>query len=210
MPEIAVRTTFRHGNLRKALLDAAVEMARTGGPQAIVLREAARQAGVAPNAAYRHFAGHGDLLRAVRTVALDKVALEMHKELAKVRKKSGMQEFARASVRAIGTAYLRFARAEPGFFRTAFCHIVATENDDFGQDETASGLHPFTLLGLALDRMVEAELLDPERRPGAEFLAWSAVHGLAMLAMDGPLRGVGKKDMLKLEKRVLAMVEDGI
>ncbi|MES2609602.1 MAG: helix-turn-helix domain-containing protein, partial [Pseudomonadota bacterium] len=50
------RSTYRHGDLRRALLDAGIELARQGGPDAVVLREATRRAGVAPNAAYRHFA----------------------------------------------------------------------------------------------------------------------------------------------------------
>ena len=50
------RSTYRHGDLRRALLDAGIQLARTGGPDAVVLREATRRAGVVPNAAYRHFA----------------------------------------------------------------------------------------------------------------------------------------------------------
>ena len=49
------RSTYRHGDLRRALLDAGIELARSGGPDAVVLREATRRAGVVPNAAYRHF-----------------------------------------------------------------------------------------------------------------------------------------------------------
>ena len=47
---------YHHGNLRQALVDAGVELARTGGPNAVLLRAAARQVGVSHNAAYRHFA----------------------------------------------------------------------------------------------------------------------------------------------------------
>ncbi|MEP6791526.1 MAG: helix-turn-helix domain-containing protein, partial [Ramlibacter sp.] len=62
----AVRSTYRHGDLYRALLDAGIELARAGGPAAVVLREATRRAGVVPNAAYRHFAGRDELLMAVR------------------------------------------------------------------------------------------------------------------------------------------------
>ena len=58
----AARATYRHGDLHRALLDAGIELARQGGPDAVVLREATRRAGVAPNAAYRHFANRDDLL----------------------------------------------------------------------------------------------------------------------------------------------------
>jgi hypothetical protein len=54
------RTTFRHGDLRRALLMAGIELAREGGQDAIVLREATRRAGVVPNAAYRHYANRGE------------------------------------------------------------------------------------------------------------------------------------------------------
>ena len=60
------RRSYRHGDLRRALLDAGVALAREGGPDAVVLREATRRAGVVPNAAYRHFAGRQALLDAVR------------------------------------------------------------------------------------------------------------------------------------------------
>jgi hypothetical protein len=49
-----------------------------------------------------------------------------------------------------------------------------------------------------------------ERRPGAEYLAWSAVHGLAMLVIDGPLRGMDEQQIDALIPRLLEMVEKGI
>ena len=67
---IEKRKTFRHGDLRNALVTSGLEMARAGGPSAVVLREATRQAGVSPNAAYRHFAGQAELLDAVRSACL--------------------------------------------------------------------------------------------------------------------------------------------
>src|SRR5258707_6827318 len=100
-----LRTTFRHGDLRRALLEAGIELARDGGPQAVVLREATRRAGVAPNAAYRHFSSHGDLLKAVRAAALSSLALAIEIEIAGVRRGKRPAETARASLRAVGTGY---------------------------------------------------------------------------------------------------------
>ena len=95
--------------------------------------------------------------------------------------------WARASVRAVGTRYLRFAMQETGLFRTAFRPsdklIQATpELPPVGR----SGLNWFELLGTAVDEPVADGVAPPERRPGAEFLAWSAVHGLAMLQPAQP------------------------
>ena len=75
--------------------------------------------------------------------------------------------------------------------------------------ETAgnSGLDPFQLLGSALDRMVAAGVLLAARRPGAEYLAWSAVHGLAMLVIEGPLRTLPRAQTAVIEDHLLAMVE---
>jgi AcrR family transcriptional regulator len=205
----AIRSTYRHGDLRRALLEAGVALARKGGPEAIVLREATRQAGVVPNAAYRHFASRQDLLEAVRSAALSELAKAMEDELAKVRGKRPA-ETAKGSLRAIGIGYLSFALSETGLFRTAF---ATPENVGLGPNpERAgrSGLNPFELLGSALNKMVEAGVLPPERRPGAEFLAWSAVHGLAMLVIDGPLRPVPRAQVNALSERLIEMVEKGL
>ena len=207
----ATRDTYRHGDLRRALLEAGIALARIGGPDAVVLREATRRAGVAPNAAYRHFASRQALLQAVRAAALSAVAVAMEAELAALPDDLPPADFARASVRAIGTGYLRFAQTETGLFRTAF---AASGQLQQGEPDPAtagqSGLNPFELLGAALDRLVQAGVMPPERRPGAEFLAWSAVHGLAMLVIDGPLGNVVGTQMAQLGRRLLDMVEKGL
>jgi hypothetical protein len=65
-------------------------------------------------------------------------------------------------------------------------------------------------LSAALDRLVAAGALPAERRPGAEYLAWSAVHGLALLVIDGPLRGRTPAQIGGLGQRLLDMVESGL
>ena len=205
------RSTYRHGDLRRALLHAGIELARSGGPDSVVLREATRRAGVAPNAAYRHFASRQTLLQAVRAAALSAVAAAMEAELATLPSHLPPADRARASLRAVGTGYLRFAQLEPGLFRTAFAasdELLETTADL--PTAGPGGLNPFELLGAALDQMVQAGVLPPERRAGAELLAWSAVHGLAMLVMHGPLRhGVGPQ-MQQVGQRLLDMVEKGL
>ena len=89
--------------VRRALLEAGVALAREGGPEAVTLREATRRAGVAPNAAYRHFASQQALLLAVRATALSEVAQAMEGELAALPAKLSPADRARASVRAVGT-----------------------------------------------------------------------------------------------------------
>ena len=207
----AARSTYRHGDLRRVLLEAGIELARAGGPDAVVLREATRRAGVAPNAAYRHFAGRDALLQAVRAAALSAVAGAMEAELATLPTDLAPADFARASVRAVGTGYLRFALAEPGLFRTAFARSdVLIQATPEAPTAGPGGLNPFELLGAALDKLVTAGVMPPQRRPGAEFLAWSAVHGLAMLVVDGPLGPVIGPQMTQIGQRLLDMVEKGL
>lgn len=204
------RTTYRHGDLHHALIVAGTALAREGGPDAVVLREATRRVGVAPNAAYRHFADRGALLEAVCSAAQSLLAVAIEQELSRVRAAADPADIARARLRAVGTGYLRFAQKEPGLFRTAFSASRDLEKVGDPARAGASGLSPFLLLGSALDELVDAGALPNERRPGAEFLAWSSVHGLAMLLLDGPLRTLDKKKAHAIVERLLDMVEQGL
>ena len=204
------RGTYRHGDLRRALLDAGIELARSGGPGAVTLREATRRAGVVPNAAYRHFTGQQDLLHCVRSAALAAIAVSMEAELATIDPDVSPATFAKANLRAVGVGYLRFARNEPGLFRTAFGIAPPSEETSNSEKSGSTGLNPFQLLSLALDRMEAANVLTTKRRVGAEYLAWSAVHGLAMLVIDGPLQVMDDQKIDALIPRLLDMVESGI
>ena len=95
------RATYRHGDLKRALLDAGVVLAREGGPAAVVLREATRRAGVVPNAAYRHFQNHQALLEAVRAVALSELARAIEAEIHATRWLRDPRQRARAAFRGV-------------------------------------------------------------------------------------------------------------
>lgn len=204
------RDTYRHGDLRNALIKAGLELARTGGPEAVVLRAVTRQAGVVPNAAYRHFADRGALLHAVSQAAMAQVARAMEADQAALPPTADPTAAARARFRAVGTGYLRFAQEEPGLFRAAF-HVPA-DMAYAAADTSAgdSGKTPFELLGAALDDLTAVGLMPEDRRPGAEFLAWSAVHGLAALIIDGPLRGLHATQAHEAGQLLIDMIERGI
>ncbi|UKY54894.1 TetR/AcrR family transcriptional regulator [Streptomyces inhibens] len=204
------RNTYRHGDLRNALIKAGVELAREGGPEAVVLRAATRHAGVVPNAAYRHFADRGALLHAVSQAAMAQIARTMEAEQAALPPAADDKVAARARFRAVGTGYLRFAQEEPGLFRIAF-HVPGDMTHAADADAAgAGGKTPFELLGAALDGLVETGILPEDRRPGAEFLAWSAVHGLAVLIIEGPLRGLHPTQAHDAGQHVIDMIERGI
>src|SRR3954465_4935956 len=98
------------GTVRSALVDAGLELARAGGPDAVVLREVTRLVGVVPNAAYRHFADRHALLAAVRDSALTQLAQHMADGMSRVRARRQTPAGARLRLRAVGHAYLDYAR----------------------------------------------------------------------------------------------------
>ncbi len=202
------RTRYHHGDLANALTVAATQLARDGGPEAVVLREAARKVGVSATAAYRHFAGHGDLIHAVKEFAQERLAESMRAELARSEPLSDDAAEALRRMRAIGMGYLRFALAEPGLFRTAFCRADKDYLDRTAEEPVAgmAASPAFQMLGETLDALMTAGLLPPERRPFAEIHAWSAVHGLAMLLLDGPLNQLPDAD----REQAIARVLDGV
>lgn len=206
--------SYHHGNLREALVEAGVELARTGGPAAVLLRAASRQAGVSHNAAYRHFANQEDLVAAVAERCMSRLGLLMIERLNQVTVRGPVHR-ARARLEAIGRAYIDFARTEPGWFRTAFSsarpHPVDGSADEPSRaaeaDETTN---PYHLLSARLDELVEVGALTPQRRPGAEFAAWSAVHGLSSLLLDGPLRELPESQVEYAITTVLGVINRGL
>ncbi|OBI53191.1 TetR/AcrR family transcriptional regulator [Mycobacterium sp. E787] len=188
---------YHHGALQSALIEASIALAREGGPDRVILREAARAAGVSHSAAYRHFADREALLAEVSRFARHELAEQM-------RQRVNRSTDPRKRLRAVGTAYIDFAISEPGLFRTAFTSHPATSAEP--TDATAD---PFEVLGQVLDEAQAAGLLDARRRQGAEVAAWSAVHGLAGLLLDGPLPA-SPAAIRSLRARVLDLIERGL
>ena len=198
---------YPHGQIRQQLVAAGLELARAGGPEAVVLREATRQVGVAPNAAYRHFADRDALLRAVCVAAMRELALRMETRVARVPGGPRSKRAALARLNAIGAAYLDFAVTEPGLFHAAFAmpghlHYAASE-DAAGE----SGRGPLQLLCDALDALVQTKVLPAGRRPDLEFPVWAGVHGLAVLVTQGPLRELPKAKQEELFTHTLAFLQ---
>ena len=206
--------SYHHGNLREALVEAGVELARTGGPSAVLLRAASREAGVSHNAAYRHFANQEDLVAAVAERCMSQLGLLMIERVNQVTVRGPVRR-ARAKLEAIGRAYIDFARSEPGWFRTAFSSARPHPADGSAHepaqaadaDETTS---PYRLLSERLDELVAVGALTPERRQGAEYAAWSAVHGLSSLLLDGPLRALPEPEVEYAITTVLAVINRGL
>ena len=196
-----------HGDLANALADAATDLARSGGPEAVVLREAARRVGVSAAAAYRHFSGHGELLQAVKRRAIAALAEAMEEGLDRGSPLPDPAAEAVRRFRSLGSAYIGFALSNPGLFQTAFCRSDGVPGDVRSRIEAS---RPYQLLAESLDGLVAAGLLDPAKRPLAPIAFWSAVHGLSTLLVDGGLTGPDRGGADGAIQRTLDILIDGI
>jgi AcrR family transcriptional regulator len=202
-----VPDSYHHGNLRAALVETAVELARAEGPDGVVLREVARRTGVSHNAAYRHFSDRAQLLAEVALVGMDALERSMRTRIAAL-DATDPAAFARASLSETGRAYVDFALAEPGLFRVAFSADL-TPGEDASSEVGALG--PYGLLNQALDRLVDVGAVPPSRREGADVACWAAVHGFAVLHLDdGPMHDSPPSEREAALDRMLTLVESGL
>lgn len=203
------RAGYHHGHLRGALADAATNLARRGGPEAVVLREAARQVGVSAAAAYRHYVGHGELLAAVKRRALEALGDAMQEGLDSGERLADPAADAVRRFTNLGRAYVVFALANPGLFHTAFCRPLAERSEEEVTAKIAAS-RPYHILSVSLDELVATGLLNPARRPVAPIAFWAAVHGLATLLVDGPLATMTKQEQDLAIQRTLDILIEGI
>jgi len=199
-----VNMPYHHGQLRQALVDAALGTARADGPEAVVLRAATRAAGVTPNAAYRHFADRDELLGAVAARCILALGELVEKRLAELGPGTDRVEHTWERLMVAGSAYVEFALTEPGWFKTAF----GSNHPD--ESQIPSEHNPFAILNGILDELVSVGALAAARRPGAEYAAWSAVHGISTLIIDGPLANLPEETRQAAIEKVLATVVTGL
>lgn len=177
-----VKTAYHHGDLRRSLLDAALGLVESHGVQGFTLREAARAANVSHNAPYRHFPSRTHLLVELAAEGQGHLlhALQAAVARASIARDGGHRE----RIIAMGTAYMDFAIAHAAHFRVMF-------SSDVARNRTAE----LTASQNATFQFFESELLASEQagliRKGAvqqhALVGWSALHGAAILVLDGVL-----------------------
>lgn len=180
------RSTYHHGDLRRALLTEANELARSGGPDAVILREVARRLGVSPAAMYRHFPDREALLGEVARMARRDLARRMLAEVDQVQE-TDLRTRSVLRFQAIGRGYLEFAQEAPNLLAAAFLPIEPP-------DEVAEDPNPWTVLASALDELAATGAMPLGRRVGAETIAWSTVHGFAILRSSRAFDVSGERD----------------
>jgi AcrR family transcriptional regulator len=175
------RRGYHHGNLREALIDAALELIAAKGPAGFTIAEAARLAGVSPAAPYRHFRDADALLAEVAVRGFDRLADRLGKAW------NGGRPDAVRAFEDQGRAYLAFAREEPAFYAAMFDSRIATETHPGLQ---AAGDRAFAVLRDAADQV--AATVPKGRRPPSMMMAlhiWAMAHGIASLFVrEGPSR----------------------
>jgi AcrR family transcriptional regulator len=199
---VTSRTTYHHGDLKAALVAAGVAAARQGGEVAVGLNRLAGGVGVSASAAYRHFPGGlEDLLVEVGDVARRELAERIVLRISQSKASRDRAIGARRRFRASGQAYIEYVLEQPGLFQVACRHDRGRAGD---------GADPFGLLETCIDDLVATGALDPGRREDAATAAWAAVHGLALLLTEGPLRRLPPDRQRQVVERTLDMVQAGL
>lgn len=176
---VTQKVSYHHGDLRRCLMDAALKLVETQGVQGFTLREAARAANVSHNAPYRHFPS--------RTHLLVELAIEGQGFL--------LQAFQSAIKRTVdhrerlvrlGIAYLEFAISQAAYFRVMF----SSEVNRHHTAELKEAQHAtFQFFESELQASEVAGFLRKGTVKPSALVGWSALHGAAMLLLDGVFEG---------------------
>ena len=167
------RAGYHHGNLREALIDAALQLVAEHGHLGFTFAEAARAAGVSPAAPYRHFRDREDMLAEMARRGFELFAVELERAWDEGRPEP-IGAFGN-----VGRAYLDFARKRPGYYAAMFeAGISSQANPDLGQAADRA----FGVLRQAAE-VVQAKLPKDARPPALMIAlhAWSMAHGIATL-----------------------------
>lgn len=175
---------YHHGDLRRALVEAAFELVKEKGPQGITLREAARRAGVTHAAPYRHFADKEALLAAV--------AEEGFARLRAAIAQAAEGAAAADLLEVMGVAYVRFAREHPSQFRVMFGAEVGDKRRYPALMQADQAV--FDLLIRAIEVAQAAGAMGPGNPARLGMVQWSMLHGVAALVVDGQLERAGVRE----------------
>ena len=203
------RTPYHHGDLRRALVDAALALVTEEQDWGFSLREAARRAGVSHNAPYKHFTDKRDLLAAVAATGFEALRACLLAAVAETHS-------ADAALLAIGTTYVRFGLGNPARYRLMFGPTLTAAEGGLPVATAQAAAGAKAVLQGAVLRGAQAGCFTASPNNQAELdvaalSAWSLVHGLTMLAIDG-LAGASASSLLPdaVAERVSCALIDGL
>lgn len=173
---------FHHGDLRRALVDAMLDLVNKGKSPYVTMRAVAQRAGVSHAAAYRHYRSQDDLLAAVAARCFDEMRERITATIAPL--PDPLDRFHR-----IGFAYVEFARSSPSLFRLMYGPQFARREEHPALQ--ASARAAFAGLLETVKQCHERGLLRDGNPVEQALTGWSLAHGLAMLIVDGQLADAG-------------------
>jgi AcrR family transcriptional regulator len=206
--EIRMRQSkpYHHGNLREALLRAALRLISEVGPTAFTLRELARRANVSHNAPYRHFRDREALMAAVSTEGYAELTRTMQEAV-----EPDLDSLAR--LKQAGLAYVKFALRRPEHFTVMFdapfskpseklCFNPSKMKIKYPESAEAAEQSFRTLMNLVTGCQQEGVLRAGDTKALA-LLVWSIVHGIAKLAITGRFPFSSQREILKFAEYVI-------
>jgi AcrR family transcriptional regulator len=204
-PAARPRRDYHHGNLRQALIDAALTLVREGGGEAVSVREAARRAGVSPGAPFRHFPTRAALMAAVAEESMRRFKAEIDAALEQAPAERPLER-----LRAIARAYLRWALRNPAYFEV---HATARLFDF----DRATALHvDDNAIREATRRTVQdaasAGLLRSDDLALVQIAGRAMVYGFARMNIDGHFSrwGISAKEAERIGDAIVDLFIAGI
>ena len=174
LPSSRPRRGYHHGDLRAALIETGMRLIEFSDADQLSLRQVAREVGVSAAAVYRHFPDKDALLTALANEGLERLGAAQRQAAADAG--YGLQGF-----NASGRTYVRFALKHPALFRMIMSHTPQVDHFATNTDAVSS---PIRWLRSSVAALAPEDAT-PEQLRRAALRAWSRVHGLAMLMLDG-------------------------
>ena len=196
---------YHHGDLRRVLIDAALQLVGEGGAEAVSVREAARRAGVSPGAPFRHFPSRAALMQAVAEEAQRRFRAEIEAALAGAPAGDPLGRF-----RCLGLAYLRWAMRNPTHFE------VISSRRFFDHDRavaiSSDNAELIALTERTLAEAAAAGQLRPADLKQVQIAGRALVYGFARMNIDGhfPRWGVAGAEAGRTAEAIVDLFIEGI
>jgi AcrR family transcriptional regulator len=196
---------YHHGDLRRVLIDAALQLVGEGGAEAVSVREAARRAGVSPGAPFRHFPSRDALMQAVAEEAQRRFRVEIEAALAEAPANDPLARF-----RCLGLAYLRWAIRNPTHFEVISSRRLFDHDNSAGVSRNNAEL--IELTERTLGEAFAAGQLRSDDLKAVQIAGRALVYGFARMNIDGhfPRWGVDGADAERTAEQILDLFIEGI
>ena len=194
------RKPYHHGDLRGALLQASLELLRDPASGAFTLREIARRAGVSHNAPYRHFRDKDDLLAAIAQEGFERLT-------AAIQSAAGKGQTPFEQLQSAGIAYVEVAQAQPEHFSVMFSIDLKGHHHSSAQAAAEKCFGELVKLVAASRQAPSFKNVLPET---AALVAWTQVHGIAVLALRGQLRFRTRREIKEFAKFATEAIARGL